>query len=90
MHVDAENLTIFADFILMKPTFIQTERMLAEFTDVCGNISVQMKMTKTNEARMSLGCPSVAQREEYFRIDGEEVNIMNDLATELRRMKREA
>ncbi|VDP61131.1 unnamed protein product, partial [Heligmosomoides polygyrus] len=35
------------DIVLITPTIIQAERMLADFDRVCGNVGLQLNLTKT-------------------------------------------
>ncbi|EPB74882.1 hypothetical protein ANCCEY_06032 [Ancylostoma ceylanicum] len=75
----------------------EAERMLADFDDACGKIGLQLNLTKTMlmangwvpDAPFSLNGNIIFECSSYVYL-GREVNMMNDLAPELGRVKRAA
>ncbi|EYC35188.1 hypothetical protein Y032_1123g3637 [Ancylostoma ceylanicum] len=85
------------DIVLITPSISQAERMLADFDDACGKIGLQLNLTKTMlmangwvpDAPFSLNGNIIFECSSYVYL-GREVNMMNDLAPELGRVKRAA
>ncbi|EPB68071.1 hypothetical protein ANCCEY_12836 [Ancylostoma ceylanicum] len=85
------------DIVLITPNISQAERMLADFDDACGNIGIQLNLTKTMfmingwvpDAPFSLNGTTISKCSRYVYL-GREVNTMNGLAPELGRRKRAA
>ncbi|VDP04199.1 unnamed protein product [Heligmosomoides polygyrus] len=71
--------------------------MLADFDRVCGNVGLQLNLTKTmimrngwvSDAPLSLNVTNISECSSYVYL-GREVNMANDLAPELSRRKRAA
>ncbi|VDO19049.1 unnamed protein product [Heligmosomoides polygyrus] len=85
------------DIMLITPSISQAERMLADFDRVCGNIELQLNLTKTMfmrngqvcDAPFSLNGTNISECSSYVYM-GREVNMANDLAPVLNRRKRAA
>ncbi|VDP20578.1 unnamed protein product [Heligmosomoides polygyrus] len=85
------------DIVLITPRISQPERMLADFDRVCGNVGLQLNLTKTmfmrngqvSDAPFSLKGTNISECSSYV-YPGREVNMANDLAPELSRRKRAA
>ncbi|VDP05452.1 unnamed protein product [Heligmosomoides polygyrus] len=85
------------DIVLITPSISQAERMLADFDRVCGNVGLQLNLTKTmfmkngwvSDAPFSLNGTNISECSSYVYL-GREVNMANDLAPELSRRKRAA
>ncbi|EPB67366.1 hypothetical protein ANCCEY_13543 [Ancylostoma ceylanicum] len=85
------------DIVLITLNISQAERILADFDDACGNIGLQLNLTKTMfmrsvwvpDAPFSLNGSTISECSSYVYL-GREVNMMNDLAPELGRRKRAA
>ncbi|VDP29720.1 unnamed protein product [Heligmosomoides polygyrus] len=85
------------DIVLITPSISQAERMLADFDRVCGNVGLQLNLTKTifmsngqvSDAPFSLNGANISECSSYVYL-GREVNMANDLAPELSRRKRAA
>ncbi|EPB71241.1 hypothetical protein ANCCEY_09662 [Ancylostoma ceylanicum] len=85
------------DIILITPSISQAERMLADFDDACGKIGLQLNLTKTifmrngwvPDAPFSINGTTISECSSYVYL-GRKVNMMNDLAPELGRVKRAA
>ncbi|VDP23097.1 unnamed protein product [Heligmosomoides polygyrus] len=76
---------------------VQAERMLTEFDRVCGNVRLQLNLTKAMfmengqvaDAPFSLNGTNISECSSYVYL-GREVNMANDLALELGRGRRAA
>ncbi|VDP57706.1 unnamed protein product, partial [Heligmosomoides polygyrus] len=85
------------DIVLITPSISQAERMLADFDRVCGNVGLQLNLTKTifmrngrvSDAPFSLNGTDISECSSYVYL-GREVNMTNDLAPKLSRRKRAA
>uniref|UniRef100_A0A7I4YIY3 Reverse transcriptase domain-containing protein n=1 Tax=Haemonchus contortus TaxID=6289 RepID=A0A7I4YIY3_HAECO len=85
------------DIVLITPNIEQAERMLAEFDNACGKIGLRLNLTKTMfmknglvpDAPFTLNGKNISECSSYVYL-GREVNMMNDLASELCRRKRAA
>ncbi|KAE9419500.1 hypothetical protein Angca_004322, partial [Angiostrongylus cantonensis] len=85
------------DFVLITPNNSQAERMLADFDKACGKIGLRLNLKKTmfmknglvSFAALTLNGTNISECSSYVCL-GREINMMNDLAPELSRRKREA
>ncbi|VDP25157.1 unnamed protein product [Heligmosomoides polygyrus] len=85
------------DIVVLTPSISQAERMLAYFDRVCGNVGLQLNLTKTmfmrneqvSDSSFSLNGANISECSSYVYL-GREVNMANDLAPELSRRKRPA
>ncbi|VDP53912.1 unnamed protein product, partial [Heligmosomoides polygyrus] len=85
------------DIVLITPSITQAERMLADFDRVCGDIGLQLNLTKTmfmkngwvSDAPFSLNGTNISECSSYVYL-GREVNIANNLAPELSKRQRAA
>ncbi|EPB68063.1 hypothetical protein ANCCEY_12843 [Ancylostoma ceylanicum] len=91
------HLRFVDDIIPMTSSTSQANGMLADFTDGCGKIGLQLNLTKTMfmrngwvpDALFSLNGTIISECFSYVYL-GREVNMMKDLAPELGRRKRAA
>ncbi|KAK6755979.1 hypothetical protein RB195_014396 [Necator americanus] len=85
------------DIVLITPSISQTERMLTEFDETCGCIGLQLNLDKTmlmrnrwvSAAPFTLSGTNISECSSYVYL-GWEMKIMNDLTSELGRIKRAA
>ncbi|KAK6754934.1 hypothetical protein RB195_013734 [Necator americanus] len=74
------------DIVLITPSIKETERMLTEFDETCGCISIQLNLQKTvlmrngwvSNAPFMLNGTNTSECKSYFYL-GRELNMMNDL-----------
>ncbi|VDO91809.1 unnamed protein product [Heligmosomoides polygyrus] len=91
------HLRLADDIVLITPSISQAERLLADFDRVCGNVGLQLNLTKTmlmrngqvSDASFSLNGTNISECSSYVYL-GREVNMANDLAPKLSRRKRAA
>ncbi|VDO99758.1 unnamed protein product [Heligmosomoides polygyrus] len=99
MGVEADNrqlhhLRFAVVIVLITSSISEAERMLADFERVCGNVGLQLNLTKTmfmrnvrvSEAPFSLNGTNISECSSYVYLGRE----ANDLAPELSRRKRAA
>ncbi|KAE9414505.1 hypothetical protein Angca_006023, partial [Angiostrongylus cantonensis] len=88
----------FADnIVLITPDISQAERMLADFDKACEKIGLRVNLMKTmfmkngfvSFAPFTLNGTNISECSSYVYL-GREINMMNDLASELSRRKRAA
>ncbi|VDO77003.1 unnamed protein product [Heligmosomoides polygyrus] len=100
MKVDGRQLhhLCFADdIVLITPRIRQAERMLDDFDCVCGNVGLQLNLTKTmfmkngrvSDVSLSLNGANISECFSCVYLD-REVNMANVLASELHSRKRAA
>ncbi|KAK6765594.1 hypothetical protein RB195_025481 [Necator americanus] len=102
VKVDGQHLhhLRFADDIVLISTSInQAERMLAEFDETCRKVGLQLNIDKTmlmfmrngrvSDAPFTLIVKNISECSSYVYL-GWEINMMNDLTSELGRRKRAA
>ncbi|VDM61595.1 unnamed protein product [Angiostrongylus costaricensis] len=100
VNIDGRQLhdLCFADDIVLRtPKICKAERMLADFGRACGMIGLQLNLTKTmsmskgsvSYALFTLNVPNISECSSYVNL-GREINMMNDLAPELKKRKRTA
>ena len=85
------------DIVFITPNIEQAERMLTDFANACGKIGLKLNLSKTMfmrngyvlNAPFTLNGTNISECSTYIYL-GREVNMMNDLATELSRRKRAA
>ncbi|KAE9414607.1 hypothetical protein Angca_006227, partial [Angiostrongylus cantonensis] len=85
------------DIVLATPDISQAERMLTEFDKACGKIGLLLNLKKTmfmknglvSFAPFTLNGTNISECSSYVYL-GSEINLMNDLASELSRRKRAA
>ncbi|KAK6762162.1 hypothetical protein RB195_023032 [Necator americanus] len=85
------------DIVLITPSISQTERMLTEFDETCGCIGLQLNLQKTmfmrngwaSDAPFTLNGTNISECTSYVYL-GRELNMMNDLTSELGRRRRAA
>ncbi|VDO75717.1 unnamed protein product [Heligmosomoides polygyrus] len=85
------------DIVLITPSISQAERVLADFDRVCGNVGLQLNLTKTmfmrngqvSDAPFSLNGTNISECFSFVYL-GREVSVANDLAPELSSRKRAA
>ncbi|VDP06714.1 unnamed protein product [Heligmosomoides polygyrus] len=91
------HLLFAGDIVLITPGNSQVERILADSDLVCGNVGLQLNLTKTmfmrsgqvSDASFSLNRTNISECSGYVYL-GREVNMANDLAPERSRRKRAA
>ncbi|VDP27244.1 unnamed protein product [Heligmosomoides polygyrus] len=71
------------DIVLITPSISQAEQMLADFDRVCGNVGLQLSLTKT---MFSLNGTSISERSSYVYLSRED-KMANDQVPELCRKK---
>ncbi|KAK6761581.1 hypothetical protein RB195_022593 [Necator americanus] len=85
------------DIVLITPSISQAERMLTEFDETCGCIGLQLNLQKTmfmrngwvSDAPFTLNGTNISECTSYVYL-GRELNMMNDLTSELGRRRRAA
>uniref|UniRef100_A0A0K0DNH3 Reverse transcriptase domain-containing protein n=1 Tax=Angiostrongylus cantonensis TaxID=6313 RepID=A0A0K0DNH3_ANGCA len=85
------------DIVLITPDISQAERMLGDFDKACGKIGLGLNLKKTmfmenglvSFAPFTLNGTSISECSSYVYL-GREINMMNDLASELSKTKRAA
>ncbi|KAK6765273.1 hypothetical protein RB195_025271 [Necator americanus] len=81
------------DIVLITPSISQTERMLTEFEETCGCITLQLNVQKTVFMRNGWVSDApfthISERTSYVYLR-REIKIKNDLIPELGRRKRAA
>ncbi|KAE9412726.1 hypothetical protein Angca_007906, partial [Angiostrongylus cantonensis] len=83
------------DIVLITPDITQAERVLADFDKTCGKIGLRLNLKKTmfmknglvSFAPFTLNGTNVSECFSYVYL-GRKINMMNDLAPELSRIKR--
>ncbi|KAK6758778.1 hypothetical protein RB195_016168 [Necator americanus] len=85
------------DIVLTTPSISQAEGMLTEFDETCGCIGFQLNLNKTmfirkgwvSDAPFTLSGTNISECTSNVHLS-QEINMMNDLNTELGRRKRAA
>ncbi|KAK6765183.1 hypothetical protein RB195_025214 [Necator americanus] len=100
MKVDGRllhHLRFADDIVLITPSISQAERMQTEFDETCGCIGLQLNLQKTmfmrngwvSDAPFTLSGTNISECTSYVYL-GQELNMMNDLTSELGRRRRAA
>ncbi|KAK6735827.1 hypothetical protein RB195_018835 [Necator americanus] len=85
------------DIVLITHSISQAERMLTEFDETCGCIGLRLNLDKTmfmrngwvSDAPFTLNGTNISECTSYVYL-GRELNMMNDLTSELGRRRRAA
>ncbi|KAK6756347.1 hypothetical protein RB195_014637 [Necator americanus] len=92
-----DNQGVLTQYIKITPSISQAERMLTEFVETCGCIGLQLNLEKAmfmrngwvSDAPFTLSGTNISECTSYVYL-GRELNMTNDLTSELSRRKRTA